>query len=241
MFISVKYLQNFMGVDQTIGRFFVDRRIPTDNAFWSKRLLYISRGNGFVSIPVYYDLLWRIGIPKEILLEERHVVLMERIMHYAIQFELEQITFEQQIELIKELFSDQIRNPDFFKQLTQYLAQPILKPLGNLGMEIPALNRADVFLFILCDLPMTKEQTDRAIVYWYALHPTYLLMDDIYDYQFDKQNKEENAIVELGDGEMGSRRALDILQQNAKLLAGINQPLSTFFAKSFSGLIKYLP
>jgi hypothetical protein len=87
MFISVKHLHENMGVNEKIARFFVDRKVPEDNVFWKGKLLYISRGNGFMNIPVYYDILYRIGIPMEVLLEDGRVQCMERIMHFAIQVE----------------------------------------------------------------------------------------------------------------------------------------------------------
>ncbi|HEY2349417.1 MAG TPA: hypothetical protein VGH64_10385 [Puia sp.] len=52
-----------MGVNKTIGRFFVDRKLPENNSFWKGRLLYIGFGNGYVSIPVFYDILYRLGLP----------------------------------------------------------------------------------------------------------------------------------------------------------------------------------
>src|SRR5215467_5531368 len=140
MFVSVNRLHDRMGVDSDIARFFVDRKVPTDNAFWRKRLLYVGRGNGFISIPVYYDLLFRLGVPKEILLSEAHVQLMERIMHYAILVEFSEINFLQQLKEIENLLSNRIQNQKFFDKLNSYLNQPILKPIGILGMPIPALN-----------------------------------------------------------------------------------------------------
>lgn len=241
MFISIKHLHGNMGVDEEIARFFVDRKIPSGNAFWENRRLYITRGNGYLSIPVYYDLLFRIGVSKQYLLEESHVVLMEQIMHFAIQVEFKQISFQAQLEQISKLFEGGIKNPDFYHELLDYLRQPLLKPMGKLGMKEAALNRADVFLFILCDLSLGKRETERAVQFWYALHTTYLLMDDIYDYRLDKQNLEENAIIELGDGKEGSIKAFDILHANAGLLEEINPLLSSFFESEFRDLKNLTP
>lgn len=238
MFISVKHLHGNMGVDEEIARFFVDRKIPENNVFWQKKLLYVTRGNGYISIPVYYDLLYRMGLPKSCLIEESHIVLMERIMHYAMQVEFQQISSKTQLDEIEKLLIGRTKNPVFFSELVDYLDQPILKPKGKLGKEISALNRADVFLFILCDLPLDKGETEKAIQFWYALHTSYLLMDDIYDYQFDKQNLEENAVIELGDGEEGSIKAYTTLQANLEVLYQINPALSSFFELSIRDLKK---
>jgi hypothetical protein len=229
MFISVKNLHNNMGVDETIARFFVDRKVPAENIFWKNRLLYITRGNGYISIPVYYDLLFRAGISKELLLDEGHIKFMEDVMHNAILVEYNEISFAAHLDKIKALLIGRIKNPAFYNVLVPYLAQPQIKPMGELGMPVTSLNRADVFLFILCDLPITKEQTSAAIKYWYALHTTYLLMDDIYDYKIDKQDNEENAVIELGDDEEGFDKAVDIVKSNIKVIHEINPRLSVHF------------
>ena len=229
MFISVKNLHNNMGVDETIARFFVDRKIPPGNIFWRNRLLYITRGNGYISIPVYYDLLFRIGLPKELLLEERHVKFMEEVMHYAILVEFQEINFAGQLEKIIRLLEGRVKNQAFYDALVPYLQQPVIKPMGALGMPVVSLNRADVFLFILCDLPMTAKQTSAAVKYWYALHTTYLLMDDIYDYKIDKQDNEENSVIELGEGQDGLDKAIAIVNSNIEVMREINPVLSVHF------------
>jgi hypothetical protein len=214
-----------MGVDETIARFFVDRKVPANNSFWQKRLLYIGRANGFISIPVYYDILYRIGIPKEILLNEGHIYLMEQIMHYAILHEKQEISFFQQLEKINEMLAGRIKFQAFFEELINYLTQPELKPFGRLGLSLKSLNRADVFLFVLCDLPLTEKSLHDAIRYWYALHPSYLIFDDIYDYEKDKTDADENAVIELGGGKAGFEKAIEILQRNAEILREISPAL----------------
>ncbi len=236
MFISVKNLHNNMGVDETIARFFVDRKVPADNVFWKNRLLYITRGNGYISIPVYYDLLFRTGLSRQLLLEETHVQFMENVMHFAMLVEFKEISFAVQLEKIIELLQGRIRNPGFYNELIPYLGQPVIRPQGELGMPVPSLNRADVFLFILCDLPMTTEQTTAALRYWYALHTSYLLMDDIYDYKIDEQENEENSVIELGAGQSGFDKAFEILNNNIKVLLAINPQLSSKFEKSLETL-----
>jgi hypothetical protein len=225
-----------MGVDETIARFFVDRKIPVDNIFWKKRLLYINRGNGYISIPVYYDLLFRLGISQQALLNEGHVVLMERIMHYAIQVEYNEISFAEQLEKIAQLLQGRTRNQNFYDKLLPYLKQSVVKPQGELGMPVPSLNRADVFLFVLCDLPLSKEQTSLAVKYWYPIHTSYLLMDDIYDYKSDKENNDENSVAQLGEGIKGFDKAFKIVNDNIKLLEAINPLLSNYFQASISEL-----
>ena len=241
MFISVKSLHNNLGVDETIGRFFVDRKVPADNIFWEGRLLYVPRGNGYISIPVYYDLLHRIGIPKEVLLEEGHIQFMEQVMHFAILVEFNKITFSEQLANIASLLAGRIKNETFYNKLVPYLEQPVILPVGNLGMPVVSLNRADVFLFILCDLPMTESQTDDALKYWYALHTSFLLMDDLYDYQIDKQNNDENSVLELGEGETGFKNAFALFDNNIEVLQQINPLLAGHFQRAAEGLSDLKP
>ena len=73
MFISVKHLHENLGVNERIARFFVDRKVPENNIFWKEKLLYLGRGNGFMNISVYYDILFRIGISIGSLLSGEHI------------------------------------------------------------------------------------------------------------------------------------------------------------------------
>jgi hypothetical protein len=226
MYVSVKFLEQQMGVDPSIARFFVDRKVPENNAFWSNRLLYVGRGNGFIFIPLYYDLLFRLGIPMPWLLAEPHIQFMEQIMHYATKVEKQEMHFGDQVVAIKKHVEQKASNLAFYENLVSYLQQDSIEPLGILGAACPALNRADAFLFVLCDLPLSSDQIFLAVRYWYALITSFLLMDDIYDYPTDKQRQEESSIVELGDGDRGFMRAFAILKENQQILAQINPLLS---------------
>ncbi|HTQ29115.1 MAG TPA: hypothetical protein VMI35_13345 [Puia sp.] len=241
MYISVRHLKNNLGVDEQLARFFVDRKIPENNIFWKGRLLYVGRGNGYVSIPVYYDLLHRIGLPTDLLLSEGHLQFMERVMHFAILVEFNQMSFADQLEAIKHLLSERVKQKEFLEELLAYLEQPVLKPMGRLGMPVPALNRADVFLFVLCDLPLTAQQLSLAIKYWYALHTSYLLMDDIYDYKFDKQERAESSVIELGDGPAGFEKALSLIDENCKTLQEVNPVLANHFQEMMADLKDLIP
>ena len=236
MFVSVPLLHDEMGVDEEIARFFVDRKVPLNNSFWEKRYVYIGRANGFISIPVYYDLLYRIGVPKEILLAEEHIRFMEQLMHYAILHEKEKISFFEQLEKMNELLAGRIKNQLFFEELITYLTQPVLLPKGRLGLKNASLNRADAFLFVLCDLPLSNEQLSLAIEYWYALHPCYLILDDIYDYQEDKSAGEENIIIEWGGGQIGLEKAVKALDENARILERLSPKLSESIALHIEAL-----
>jgi hypothetical protein len=241
MFISVNQLEGEMGVNSQIGRFFVDRKPPENNSFWKGRLLYVGFGNGFVSIPVYYDILFRIGLPVDILLDERHIHFMEQLMHYAILHEKNEISQQEELTGIRVLLSGRVQNQHYFEALNKYLDQPVLKPLGSFGLAYPSLNRADVFLYILCDLPLTDIQWQQAIRYWYALHPSYLIIDDIRDYTKDKENGEENIVIDSGDGAEGFDRTFAMLRKNGETMKEINPLLAQFLMDYEEELRDFVP
>jgi hypothetical protein len=228
VFISVSQLELEMGVDKRIGRFFVDRRIPDKNSFWKDRLLYIAFGNGYLSIPVYYDILHRIGLPFEILLEEKHIEFMEQLMHFAILQERNEIMVSEELAQIRGMLEGRVRNMEYYHALNRYLDQSMLNPMGHFGLPYPSLNRADVFLYILCDLPLTETQWVEAIRFWYALHPSYLIIDDIRDYEKDRKNGEENVIVDFGGGVAGLEKTFELFRENCSTLTEISPLLGAF-------------
>jgi hypothetical protein len=241
LFLSVTQLEKDMGVNKTIGRFFVDRKPPENNSFWKGRLLYIGLGNGFVSIPVFYDILFRLGVPMEILLEEKHILFMEQLMHFAILQEKNEISVSEELTCIRVLLKNRVQDPGHFEMLNKYLDQPTLKPLGLFGLVHPSLNRADVFLYVLCDLPLSREQWSLAIRYWYVLHPSYLIMDDIRDYADDKEGGEENVVIELGDGALGFEKTFEMLFKNCETMKEINPQLAEFLMDYEEKLREFVP
>jgi hypothetical protein len=241
MFMSVGQLETQMGVDKTIGRFFVDRIPPVNNNYWSKKLLYVSFGSGYLFIPVYYDILYRIGISKEALLNESHIIFMERIMHFAQLQESNEISKEEEQNLIRASIKDRIQNKLFYEFLCKYLDQSIRRPVNFIGTHYPALNRADAFLFIICDLPVSEVQLQQALRYWYALIPSYLILDDIRDYMDDIEKGEENGIIDLGVGRNGFEKAFEILKNNSKILSEVNPLLAQLILTYEEDLKIFIP
>jgi hypothetical protein len=241
VFISVTKLEESMGVNNTIGRFFVDREPPANNSLWKGKLLYISTGNGFINIPVYYDLLFRIGLPIDTLLDEEHIRFMEQLMHYAMLKERNEISPAQERGCICSLISDKILHVSFYENLNRYLSQPVLRPLANLGLDHPSLNRADVFLYILCVLPITERQMELALKYWYRLHPSYLILDDIRDYSSDLKNGDDNIVLDLGGGIAGFEKAFDLYRENGTVLKEINPQLGQYLLNYEEDMRKYIP
>jgi hypothetical protein len=241
VFISVQQFERDMGVNKTIARFFVDRKPPLNNSFWKGRLLYVGFGNGYVSIPVFYDILHRIGVAVEILLDETHVLFMEQLMHFAILQERNEITYPEELKCIRALLKKRIQNQAYYEALNKYLDQAVLRPMSPFGLPFISLNRADVFLFVLCDLPLTEIQWQQAIRYWYALHPSYLIMDDIRDYAKDKEEGEENVVIDLGGGSTGFEKTFEMLRQNSEIISEINPVLGQFLMDYEEDLREFVP
>jgi hypothetical protein len=241
VFISVNQFEREMGVNKKIGGFFVDRKPPENNSFWKGKLLYIGFGNGYVSIPVFYDILNKIGLSEEVLLGEIHIRFMEELMHFAILQERNEISKSEELKYIRGLLRGRIQHTGYFESLNNYLNQEILKPLDLFGTPYPALNRADVFLYVLCDLPLSEKQWQLALRYWYALHPSYLIMDDIRDYSMDMENGEENVITEMGGGVAGFDKAFAILRNNGETMKEINPLLAGFLLSYEEDLKEFVP
>ena len=198
MFTSVRILTDQLGVDSDIARFFVDRPVPQDNRYWKGRLLYVAQGNGYLFIPLVYDILYRLGVPKEALLEEAHIRLMESVLDSAGKVEFDGLSGATHVEACREILLGSVRNPWLWRELLDYFEKG--QPTATLGLPVPPLNRADTFLFSLCNLDMNESLTRSFLKYWYALIAFFLMMDDVMDWEEDKKLGEENAILHLGDG-----------------------------------------
>jgi hypothetical protein len=175
------------------------------------------------------------------LLDERHIQFMEQLMHYAILHEKNEISQHAELSSIRDLLKGRVLNKHYFEALNKYLDQPVLKPLGSFGLAYPSMNRADVFLYVLCDLPLTDMQWQQAIRYWYALHPSYLIIDDIRDYSKDKENGEENIVIDFGDGTGGFEKTFAMLQKNGEIMKEINPLLAQFLMEYEEELRDFVP
>ena len=166
---------------------------------------------------------------------------MEQLMHFATLHEANEISILEELEFVRIMLKGRIQNDKFYDSLNKYFDQLLLRPLGDLGLPYPALNRADVFLYVLCDLPLSAIQRNLAIKYWYALLPNYLIMDDIRDYDQDKENKDQNLILDLGDGTAAFEKAFELMQKNCEIINLINPLLGNYLSDFKEDLRKYVP
>ncbi len=152
-----------------------------------------------------------------------------------------EISQQEELNAIQALLHGRIQHKAYFESLNLYLNQPLLKPVGPFGGPFISLNRADVFLYVLCDLPLNERQWQRAIRFWYALHPSYLIMDDVRDYTKDKEEGEENILIDLGGGTEGFEKAIELYRGNIATLEEINPLLAQFLENSEEDLMVFVP
>lgn len=229
MFTSKNHLHQNMGVNIDIAAFFVDRKVPANNSYWKGRLLYVSGGTGYLFIPLFFDLQNKCGANLEQVLEEEYIRLMEFILDSAAMYEFKQIDFSTHIDNCKRILKNRVKNKILFNDLVEYFSDDSLKAYKNLGTSSKALNRGDTFLFVLCYLDLPEETTKNIIEKWYALVPSFLLMDDIMDLRDDQEKNEENAVSDFGAGAKGIENALEFLRIKFGQLKTVNQQLGNFF------------
>ncbi len=238
MFTSKEHLQNNLGVDPEIAAFFVDRRVPVNNPYWKGRYLYVAGGTGYLFIPIFFDLQYKCGLDREIVLNEDYVQLTEEILGSAALYEFGHISFDIHIQNCKNLTSATLKNENLYHDLLEYFKNEDLTPYKNLGTGSKALNRGDTFLFSLCSLDLTTALLDKIIREWYALVPSFLLMDDIIDLKEDQQKNEENAVSDFGKGTAGIEMAIEFLRNKFSDLKHVNVKLGEYFETSLDRKLK---
>ena len=237
LYTSKQYLQNAMGVDADIAAFFVDRNVPANNLYWQNRYLYVAKGTGYLFIPLYFDLMYKAGVEKEMILDEEFVLLMENILHSAAMHEHETISLDEHVQNCITLLHNKVVNLNLYSDLTQYFGNKAV-PYNYLGTFSKALNRGDTYLFSLCSLNLPDYLTQKVVELWYVLIPSFLLMDDIMDLEEDKQKNEENSINDFGQGNVGVRNAIGFLTEKFRKLKNMNIPLGQYFERSLERKIK---
>lgn len=232
MVVTAHMLVNRMGIDADIADYFANQRpIPSNNRFWANKRIYLSAGFGTLTIPFSFDLMHKAGIPKDVLLDDAHVSLMEAGFDRLKRYEAEEINFETFLQLCMELLHNRIRQPHLAADLLAVFSS---KPAQWFEFETThrSLARSDGFLFTLTDLELSDEWVRNFLPYWYALARPILLFDDFKDLNDDRASGQENTIVELGNNAAAIHKAhalgtadLQYLQQLNPMLARHMQAL----------------
>lgn len=205
MFITNDELKLSYGIDMEIGKFFVDRKIPDNNSYWKGRYLYINPMPGYLFIPIYTDIEYRLGLPKSELLNEKHMEFMEAIMHSIGRQEFEKLTLEEHVKECVEITSRYGKNPELLNELQKYFSGTNHINGIDFGLSLKALNRVDSYLFTLCFFEFDNNTKKRLINAWHALMAYYLISDDVDDIRDDFNDKEDNCIIEAGLSDDGAK------------------------------------
>jgi len=226
--ITKRKLADEFGIDYDIATFFADRTPPGNNDFWKGKYVYLSNSLGYTIIPFLFDLQYKLGVERSILLDEKHIRLMEAGFDLTAKYEAKQIGYEDFIGACKILYTPTVANSNFFNDLLLHLNNGT--PLQyTLGSSVKALNRADAFFFTLCDLSIEEQLLQRIIKAWSYVKVNALILDDISDLESDSVNGEENSIIELGSNEAAMEKILSMFKENVRSLEGINSKLAHYF------------
>ena len=228
MVVTSKILNRDLGIDEEIADYFTNKRtVPANNLFWGNKRIYISAGFGFLTIPIAFDLFFKKGISKDMLLNDEHVSLMEEGFDRLKRFEILEISGAELIDECKKILSGKVRQ--------QHLAADIFRLLSGappqyfqFETKYKALLRSDIFLLTLVDIDITDEWISNFLPYWYAAARPILLLDDFKDLEEDRKLNEENTIIEMGNDKQAILDAYQFGIEDLKLLAEVNPKLSAF-------------
>jgi hypothetical protein len=241
MVITSRILQDQLGINSYVADYFANLRpIPADNLFWQNKRIYLSVGFGFLTIPFAFDLMHKRGIELERLLEDRHVSLMERGFHFLKQYENNLIDQSSFIAACKELLEGSIRQPHLAADLFALFTGKSTR-FFQFEQTHKALARSDFFLFTLTDLELSDKWVNDFMPYWYALARPILLLDDFKDIEEDKNEGEENTILEWGGDKHAVEKAYALGKSDLKLLATVNAPLADFIGGLLDDSLSYAP
>lgn len=222
MFTSKEELKLTYGIDMEIGKFFVDRKVPENNSYWKGRYLYINPMPGYLFIPLFTDIEYRLGIPKQELLNEQHMQFMEAIMHSIGRQEFEKLTLDEHVKECVDITLKYCKNPELLNELKTYFSGVNHINGIDFGLPIKALNRVDSYLFTLCYFELDKETKKKLIDTWHALMTYYLITDDADDIKDDFNDHEDNCIIEAGLSAEGAKVVEGIMKDCYNVMNTVN-------------------
>ncbi|MFT3702851.1 MAG: hypothetical protein QM802_10790 [Agriterribacter sp.] len=222
MFTSKDDLKLLYGINMEIGKFFVDRKVPANNLYWKERYLYINPMPGYLFIPLYTDIQYRLGFSKATLLSEAYVQFMEQIMHSIAKQEFENISLGKHVEECVAITKPVCKNNDFLDDLQRYFAGQNIQRGIRFGTSIKALNRVDTYLFALCFFNFDEATKKKLIDAWHALMTFYLIEDDLDDIKKDFEAKEDNTILEAGLSDEGIKIVESFMDESYNVMNAVN-------------------
>lgn len=233
MFVSADHLAIKYGIDDKIAIFFADREPPANNLYWHGKLLYLRFEPGYLFIPAMVDTLFKLGVPRNVLLGDEYINLLEQIGHIAALEETKKISYEQAVEECIALTASKAVNQFFYTGLVDYIKGGDNNFIHPLLTGFPALHRGDIFLFSVSILDMDDAMAEKIVSYWFALIGSFLLLDDAEDLDKDRMNNDENAFLESGLDKEGIDKIKNLLSKNLTTLKTINKPLARTIDSQF--------
>ena len=157
MVVTAHMLHHEMGIDAEIAEYFANHRpVPQQNLFWKGKQIYLSAGFGTLTIPLVFDLQFKMGIEKAHLLNDEHVALMEAGFDLLSRYEKRLIDLPTFLHSCKHLLDGKVRQ--------RHLAEDLLSFFSNKApvyfsfyRDHASLARSDMFLFALTDLDVSDE------------------------------------------------------------------------------------
>jgi hypothetical protein len=239
MVVTSRKLQDNLGVNNKIADYFANERaVPPNNLFWKDKRIYLSAGFGFLTIPLTFDLIHKLGVPLEILLADEHVSLMEEGFNQLKCYENETISFNDFLQQCKVLLAPSIKQKKLASDLFTTLSGGTPQYF-QLETKHKALARSDSFLFTLVDLDLSDEWVTNFLPYWYALARPILLLDDFKDLTEDRRTKDENTIIELGNNKQAIEAAFELGRQDLEKLKTINPQLAKYMQYDLEDALLY--
>lgn len=228
MVVTAHMLHHDMGVDEAIADYFANQRpVPQQNLFWKGKHIYLSAGFGTLTIPLVYDLQFKLGLDKAALLNDAHVALMEAGFDLLCRYENGLMDLPGFLDACKLLLTGNVRQQHLVEDLFSFFSNktPVYFALDR---DHASLARSDMFLFTLADLNVSDEWVAAFLPYWYAVARPILIMDDFVDLDEDRLTGEsENIIIELGNNREAIYKAFEMGMKDLEQLATVNEKLAT--------------
>jgi hypothetical protein len=239
MVITARKLESEMGINSEIAHYFAnERKVPTDNLFWSNKRIYISIGFGYLTIPLMFDLVHKSGVPVNMLLQDAHVTLMEKGFDKLKRYENNEITFPEFLSACKVIVQDNVKQPHLAADLFAAFSGKETRYF-QFETKHKALARSDSFLFTIVDLDLTDDWVHSFLPIWYSLARPILLLDDFKDLVEDRINLEENTIIELGDNGKAVAEAYNLGMADVEILSKVNPQLAKYMAQFLKEALRY--
>lgn len=228
MFLRAEDLKLSYGVDLTIGRYYVNRMVPVENAYWKGRHLYIPPVPGFMFMPIMSDLARRCGISSDELLGEPYIAMAEYILDSAARLEMRQLDWSTHVWECLIAAKGACKQPGLLASLERYLGYGTGQGMAaeGFGTPFPSLNRADTYLISFCAISFDEAAIPGLLESWYALMTYFLLQDDLSDIRQDLRNREENALLDAGLSDEGAQRIRDMIRKSQQSMEKINPVLA---------------